>query len=129
MNFPDHRGSWRIGFQDPPRDAKTTPFVWWIANAAARLGGTHGGVTATTQQDGCSRQCVYDHSLKVLAAVEVEHGGGPTRERRIQDNAALGQENAKRWDWPFQTIEFPVGKQPEFAVPAMGLSLNQIDAR
>ena len=28
---------------------------------------------------GCSRQCVYDHAHKVLAAVEAEHGGGPTR--------------------------------------------------
>jgi hypothetical protein len=107
---------------------RTIPFVGWIANAAARFVGTHGAVTTTAQQTGCSRQCVYDHSQKVLAAVEAEHGGGPTREQLIQDNAALRQENTRLWDWLFQTIEFPLAKQQEFAVTAlaMGLSLNQI---
>ena len=56
---------------------RTIPFVGWIANAAARWVGTHGTVTATAQQTGCSRQCVYDHAHKVLAAVEAEHGGDP----------------------------------------------------
>ena len=41
---------------------RTIPFVSWIANAAARWVGTHGTVTATAQQTGCSRQCVYDHA-------------------------------------------------------------------
>jgi hypothetical protein len=106
---------------------RTIPFVGWIANAAARFVGTHGAVTATAQQTGCSRQCAYDHSQKVLAAVEAEHGGGSTREKLIQDNAALRQENAQLWDWLFQTIEFPLAKQQQFAVTAlaMGLSLNQ----
>src|SRR5438309_11922016 len=106
---------------------RTIPFVGWITNAAARWVGTHGTVTATAQQTGCSRQCVYDHAQKVLAAVEAEHGGGPTREQLIQENAALHQENAQLWDWLFQTIEFPLVKQQEFAVTAlaMGLSLNQ----
>ena len=107
---------------------RTIPFVGWIANAAARWVGTHGAVTATAQETGCSRQCVYDHSQKVLAAVAAEHGGGPTREQLIQENTALRQENAQLWDWLFQTIEFPLAKQQEFAVTAlaMGLSLNQI---
>ena len=106
---------------------RTIPFVGWIANAAARWVGTHGTVTATAQQTGCSRQCVYDHAHKVLAAVEAEHGGGPTRELLIQENAVLRHENAQLWDWLFQTIEFPRAKQQQFAVTAlaMGLSLNQ----
>lgn len=106
----------------------TIPFVGWIANAAARWTGSHGAVTTTAQQTGCSRQSVYDHSQKVLAAVAAEHGGGPSREQLIQDNAALRQENAQLWDWLFQTIELPPAKQQQFAVTAlaMGLSLNQI---
>src|SRR5262249_3842987 len=106
---------------------RTIPFVGWIANAAARFLGTHGAVTAKAQQAGCSRQCVYDHAHKVLAAVEAEHGGGPTREELIQQNAALRRENAQLWDWLFQTIEFPLAKQQEVAVTAlaMGLSRNQ----
>ena len=64
----------------------TIPFTRWIANAAARFTGPRGAVTAQAQQTGCSRQCVYDHSQKVLAAVETQHGGGPTREQLIQEN-------------------------------------------
>jgi hypothetical protein len=105
----------------------TIPFVGWIANAAACFVGTHGAVTATAQQTGCSRQCVYDHSQKVLAAVEAEHGGGAPREQLIQENEALRRENAQLWEWLCQTIEFPAAKQQQFAVTAlaMGLSLNQ----
>jgi hypothetical protein len=107
---------------------RTLPFVGWIANAAARFRGHHGAVTAQAQQAGCSRQCVYDHAQKVLAAVEAQHNGGPTREELIQENEALRRGNAQLWDWLFQTIEFPKAKQHEFAVTAlaMGLSLNQI---
>jgi hypothetical protein len=106
---------------------RTIPFVGWIANAAARFTGTHGTVTATAQQTGCSRQCVYDHAQKVLAAVEAQHGGGLTREELIQQNDALRRENAQLWDWLFQTVEFPPAKHQQFAVTAlaMGLSLNQ----
>jgi hypothetical protein len=107
---------------------RTIPFVGWIANAAARFMGTHGAVTEIAQQTGCSRQCVYDHAQKVLAAVQAEHSGGPTREQLIPQNELLRHENAQLWEWLFQTIEFPLAKQQEFAVTAlaMGLSLNQI---
>jgi hypothetical protein len=107
---------------------RTIPFVGWIANAAARLAGTHGTVTATAHQTGCSRQSVYDHAQKVLAAVQAEHGTGPTREELIQQNDVLRRENAQLWDWLFQTIEFPPAQPQQFAVTAwaMGLSLNQI---
>jgi hypothetical protein len=107
---------------------RTLPFLSWIANAAARFTGHRGAVTEQAQQSGCSRQCVYDHSRKVLVAVEAQHSGGPTREQLIQENAALRQENARLWDWLFQTIEFPPAQQQQFAVTAlaMGLSLNQI---
>lgn len=107
---------------------RTLSFVRWIANAAARFTGPHGAVTEQAQQAGCSRQCVYDHAQKVLAAVEAQHGGGPTRDELIRQNEALRRENAQLWDWLSQTIEFPPAKQMEFAVTAlaMGLSLNQI---
>ena len=106
----------------------TIPFVGWIANAAARFSGNHGTVTASAQQTGCSRQCVYDHAQKVLTAVEAQHGGSPTREELIQQNDILRRDNAQLWDWLSQTIEFPPAKQQQFAVTAtaMGLSLNQI---
>jgi len=106
----------------------TIPFVGWIANAAARFIGNHGAVTEQAEQSGCSRQSVYDHADKVLAAVEAEHGGGPTREQLIRENAALRQENAELWEWLCQTIDFLLVKQQQFAVTAfaMGLSLNQI---
>jgi tetratricopeptide (TPR) repeat protein len=106
---------------------RTIPFVGWIANAAARWVGPRGAVTEKAQATGCSRQCVYDHAQKVLAAVQAEHNGGPTREELIQQNEALRRENAQLWDWLSQTIEFPLAKQQEFAVTAlaMGLSLNQ----
>jgi hypothetical protein len=107
---------------------RTIPFTRWIANAAARFLGPRGAVTHHAQQAGCSRQCVYDHAQKVLAAVEAEHSGGPTREELTRENEALRRENAPLWDWLFQTIEFPPAKQQQFAVTAlaMGLSLNQI---
>jgi hypothetical protein len=103
-------------------------FGGWIANAAARFTGSYGAVTGQAEQSGCSRQSVYDHADKVLAAVEAEHGGGPTREELIRKNAALRQENSQLWEWLYQTIEFPPLKQQQFAVTAfaMGLSLNQI---
>ena len=65
---------------------------------------------------------------QVLAAVEAQHDGGPTRDELIRQNEALRRENAQLWDWLAQTIEFPPTKQTEFAVTAlaMGLSLNQI---
>jgi hypothetical protein len=107
---------------------RTIPFVRWIANAAACLAGPHGAVTEQAQQSGCSRQSAYDHAQKVLAAIEAQHSGGPTREELIQQNQALRCENAQLWDWLFQTIEFPTVKQQQFAVTAlaMGLSLNQV---
>jgi hypothetical protein len=109
---------------------RTIPCVRWIANAAARLVGPHGAVTRQAKEAGCSRQSVYDHAEKVKAAVEAEHGGGPTRAELIEENDALRQANAQLWDWLSQTIEFPRAKQQEFAVTAMamGLSYSQIRA-
>ena len=105
----------------------TIPFSRWIANAAARFTGPRGSVTQQAQQAGCSRQSVYDHAQKVDAAVEAEHGGGPTRAELIRENEALRRENTQLWEWLFQTIEFPLAKQQQFAVTAMamGLSLSQ----
>jgi hypothetical protein len=107
---------------------RTIPFVRWIANAAACLTGAHGAVTDQAKQSGCSRQCAYNHSRQVLAAVQAEHSGGPTRAELIRENEALRRENAQLWSWLFQTIDFPLSKQIEFCVTAtaMGLSLNQV---
>ena len=103
-------------------------FRGWIANAAARFSGSRGSVTKQAQQANCSRQTVYDHAQKVEAAVEAQHGGGPTYEELIRQNAALRRELAQVWEWLFQTIDFPLVKQQAFAVTAlaMGLSHNQI---
>src|SRR5262245_8494763 len=106
----------------------TIPFLGWITNAAARFSGRRGAVAEQAQQSSCSRQCVYDHARKVLAAVETEHGNsGPTREQLIRENATLRHENGQLWEWLFRAVEFPLAKQQEFAVTAlaMGLSLNQ----
>ncbi len=104
------------------------PVVVWIANAAARLAGTHGDVTTQAGSADCSRQTVYDHARKVQAAVEAEHQGGPTRAELLEQNEHLRRENAQLWDWLIQTIEFPVSQQHAFTVTAlaMGLSLNQV---
>jgi AcrR family transcriptional regulator len=109
---------------------RTIPFVRWIANAAARLAGPHGAVTRRAREADCSRQSVYNHARKVKAAVEGEHGGGPTRAELLQERDSLRRENTQLWDWLFQTIEFPPAKQQEFAVTAMamGLSHSQIRA-
>jgi len=106
---------------------RTLPFGRWIANAAAGLTGSYGAVTEQAQETGCSRQCVYDHTQKVVDAVEAQHSGGPTREETIRENEALRRENAELWNWLFETIEFPLLKQQKFTVVAlaMGLSLNQ----
>ena len=103
------------------------PVRLWIANAAARLCGTHGEVTDQAEAADCSRQTVYDHARKVQAAIETEHQGGPTRAQLLEENQRLRRENAQLWDWLAQTIEFPTSKQWQFAVTAaaMGLSLNQ----
>jgi hypothetical protein len=104
------------------------PIIVWIANAAARLTGTHGDVTDQSDSARCSRQTVYDHAQKVQAAVEAEHSGGPTRGELLEQNQQLRQENAQLWDWLAQTVEFPQVKQQKFTAiaAAMGLSLNQI---
>lgn len=103
------------------------PFATWIANAAAGLTGNYGDVTRQAEVVDCSRQTIYDHAQKVQAAVEDAHDGGPTRATLIEENQQLRQENARLWDWLYQTIEFPPDKQREFTVTAtgMGLTLNQ----
>jgi hypothetical protein len=104
------------------------PLAVWIANAAARLNGTHGEVTHQAEAADCSRQTVYDHAQKVQAAVEAEHAGGPTRAELLAQNEQLRRENAQLWDELAQAITFPEDKQQQFAVTAtaMGLSLDQI---
>jgi hypothetical protein len=103
---------------------RTIRFRGWITNAAARFRGPRGAVTKQAQQADCSRQTVYDHAHKVEAAVEAEHGSGPTREELIRKYEHVRQENAQLWAWLFQTIEFPVVKQQKFSAKAMGMGLS-----
>src|ERR1700733_5810074 len=93
---------------------RTIPFVHWIANAAAQLLGRHGAVTQEARNAACCRQSVYNHAVKVKAAVEAEHGGGPTRAELIARIESLERENDQLWKWLFQTIEFPPLKQQMF---------------
>jgi len=106
---------------------RTLSFGQWIANATAGLMGSYGAVTEQAKQTGCSRQCVYDHTQKVVDAVAAHHSGGPTLEEVLRENEALRRENAELWNWLFQMIEFPLLSQQKFTVVAlgMGLSLNQ----
>jgi hypothetical protein len=108
----------------------TIPFVRWIANAAARLSGSHGAVSSQARRADCSRQAIYDQARKVHAAVEAEYSGGPTREQLIREIEALRRENTELRNWVDRAIEFPQAKQQEFSAEAraMGLSLNQIAA-
>ena len=98
---------------------RTLSFGQWIANATAGLMGSYGAVTEQAKQTGCSRQCVYDHTQKVVDAVEAQHSGGPTLEEALRENEALRRENAELWNWLFQTIEFPLLRQQKFTVVAL----------
>ena len=100
----------------------------WIGNAAARLCGKHGDISAQAQKADCSRQTVYDHADKVKQAVEDAQLPGPSREQLLAENAQLREENRQLWDAYVQTIDCPFQKQQQFATAAsaMGLSLTQI---
>ena len=99
----------------------------WIGNAAARLCGKHGAVTAQAQQVPCSRQTVYDHADKVQQAVADAHLPGPSRRQLLEDNRRLSDENRQLWDWLEQALDTPEQQRRQFAVTAaaMGLSLQQ----
>jgi hypothetical protein len=71
---------------------RNLPTGHWIANAAAGLTGSYRAITRQAQQTGCSRQSVHDHTFKVVAAVEAQRGGGPTREELIKENETLRRE-------------------------------------
>ena len=97
------------------------PLATWIANAAACLNGSYGGVTRQAILADCSRQTVYEHAGKVQAAVEAEHQGGPTRAELVEQSHCLRRENDQLWGWLAQTIEFPRAKQDQFAVTAAAM--------
>jgi hypothetical protein len=104
------------------------PVLTWIGNAAARLCGKHGDLSAQARQADCSRQTVYDHAKKVQQAVEDAHLPGPSRQQLLAENAQLRQENRELWEAYVQAIDCPQGKLRHFsaAASAMGLSLTQI---
>jgi hypothetical protein len=102
----------------------------WIGNAAATLFGNHGAITAQAHQADCSRQTVYDHALKVQAAVADAQLPGPSRDDLLQENARLREENRQLWECLDVMISFGDTVQQQFATAgsAMGLSLSQIVA-
>jgi AcrR family transcriptional regulator len=108
---------------------RTIPFSGWIANAAARLNGGRGAVTRRAEEADCSRQTVYTHARKVIAAVEAECGVEGTREELIEQLESSLKENAQLWELLDQTIEFSPAKQQEFAVTAMALGLSSSQIR
>jgi hypothetical protein len=99
----------------------------WIGNAAARLCGKHGAVTAQAQQVPCSRQTVYDHADKVQQAIADAHLPGPSRRQLLEDNRRLSDENRQLWDWLEQALDTPEQQRRQFVVTAaaLGLSLQQ----
>jgi hypothetical protein len=108
------------------------PLLTWIGNAAARLRGQHGDVSAQACQAGCSRQTVYDHAERVQQVLEEAQLPGPSRADLLeqlaqarQDNTCLRQQLAARTEF----IEFNKERRKRLAVKtaAMGLSLNQIE--
>ena len=106
----------------------TLPLVEWIANAAVRLSGPRGAISAHARRVGCSRQAIYDQARKVLHAVRDRSSRGPTREQLLRENQALRCEVAQLWEWVDRAIEFSEAKQQEFSATAagMGLSLTQV---
>jgi hypothetical protein len=104
------------------------PFVTWIGNAAAKLCGNQGAITAQAQQVSCSRQTVYDHADKVQQAVADAHLPGPSRQQLLEDNRRLSDENRQLCDGLEQTLDGSQQQRQRFATTAtaMGLSLQQI---
>jgi hypothetical protein len=108
------------------------PVLTWIGNAAARLCGKQGDVSAQAAQAGCSRQTVYAHADKVQQVLEDARLPGPSRvqlleqlEQARQETAALRQQLAERSEF----IEFNEERRKRLAgkTHAMGLSINQIE--
>jgi hypothetical protein len=99
----------------------------WIGNAAARFLGSHGAVTDQAAKADCSRQTVYDHALKVEAAVRDTQRPGPSREHLLNEVERLKEENRQLWDALEESFDCPEVKRRQFAVTAaaMGLSLQQ----
>lgn len=102
----------------------------WIGNAAARLFGNQGAITAQAHQADCSRQTVYDHATKVQQAVADAQLPGPSRPALLQENARLREENRQLWESLDALISFGDARQQQFATAgsARGLSLSQIVA-
>ena len=99
----------------------------WIGNAAARFLGIHGAVTDQAAKANCSRQTVYDHSVKVEQALRDAQLPGPSRAHLLQEVDHLQQENQQLWNALLDTFDCPVAQRQQFAVTAaaMGLSLQQ----
>jgi hypothetical protein len=106
-----------------------------IGNAAAVHSGQHGDVTARAAEVDCSRQTVYYHAAKVEQALHDADLPGPSREKLLEENAALHKEidalrkeNEELGQAYAQSVDFSEAKRQQFAAcgASMGLSINQI---
>src|SRR5947209_16342450 len=107
------------------------PVLTWIGNAAARLCGKQGDISAVAAQAGCSRQTVYVHTDKVQQILQDARLPGASRAELLQHNQQLLQENAglsKQLAERTEFIEFNEERRKRLAVRAhaMGVSLSQI---
>jgi hypothetical protein len=71
---------------------RTLSFGQWIANATAGLMGSYGAITEQAKQTGCSRQCVYDHTQKVVEPSQPNTAAGrPSRKRSRRTKPFAGR--------------------------------------
>jgi hypothetical protein len=70
----------------------------YIANAAARFSGRHGAVIQQAQDQGCSRQTVYNHASEVVEAIDLptRHVGITRRSARQSRRTFHGAMNGGR---------------------------------
>lgn len=98
----------------------------WIRNAAAVLSGRHGAVSEQAEAEGCSRQTVYDHAVKVEERL-VE------RDRELAECraeiACLKKECEELQRRLEQAVEMGTDELRRFAIvgQASGISLRQIE--
>src|SRR4051812_43162947 len=97
------------------------PLFSWVGNAAAALCGKHGDVTRQAQDQGCSRQRVYDHAAKVEKAISEPHPPGPPREQLLQEVAHLRQKRDELGAVLLRSVDSPEDKKKHFPPTASAM--------
>jgi hypothetical protein len=98
----------------------------WFSNAYAVCSGIWGKITERATENQCSRQTAYRQATIVREALERRRD--PHYEDLLAEKDGLAQENCELWEAFADSVQFPEGRQIEFAArgTAMGLSLSQI---